>query len=156
MVILQTVFRITSKCLFLIGLLVLFDAPPGNAISAEFGRCLSEKGATFYGASWCPKCRAQRQALGRAMSYVDYVECSVGGDREAQRSVCDAAGIEGYPTWVFGDGSRASGRASLEFLADKTGCPLSGSRAEKGAERTDANGERRRNVGGALIIDVPE
>jgi len=44
-----------------------------------FGHCLREKGATFYGASWCPHCRNQRATLGDAMSSVKYVECSVDG-----------------------------------------------------------------------------
>ncbi len=88
-----------------------------------FGRCLKSKGATLYGASWCPHCRAQRDTLGDAMDSVRYVECAVDGSRE-QAAACRNAKVNGYPTWTFGDGSRASGEQSLEELAAKTGCTL--------------------------------
>jgi hypothetical protein len=89
----------------------------------SFGRCLNSKGAVFYGASWCPHCHAQRAALGDAIDYVRYVECAVDGTRESTPA-CRAAKIDGYPTWTFADGSRASGEQSLAALAAKTNCPL--------------------------------
>ena len=95
----------------------------GAATLATFGRCLKGKGAVFYGASWCPHCRAQREALGEAMDYVKYVECAVDGTRETAPA-CRAASIDGYPTWKFGDGSHESGEQSLAELAAKTGCTL--------------------------------
>jgi glutaredoxin len=91
---------------------------------AGFGRCLKSKGATFYGASWCPHCRAQRQTLGDAMDYVRYVECSIDGDRKETTAACDRVDVKSYPTWIFADGSRARGEQSLEKLAEKTGCEL--------------------------------
>jgi predicted DsbA family dithiol-disulfide isomerase len=51
------------------------------------------------------------------------VECSADGGREKTQE-CQAAGITGYPTWVFADGSRVPGRLSLETLAAHSGCPL--------------------------------
>jgi hypothetical protein len=90
------------------------------------------------------------------MSRVRYVECSIGGKRGAQRSVCDEAAVEAYPTWVFADGSRAAGSLSVAILAAKTGCKPPGAGAPENVERTDADGLRHRKVGGALIIDVPE
>jgi hypothetical protein len=95
----------------------------GAGTMAGFGRCLKSKGATFYGASWCPHCRAQSATLGDALDYVKYVECSVDGGRE-QTAQCEKAKIDGYPTWTFGDGSRVSGEQSLAALAEKTGCEL--------------------------------
>lgn len=104
--------------------LVLWSAHPAAATTLQgFGRCLKSRGATFYGASWCPHCHAQRAALGDAMDYVPYVECSVDGTQETTPA-CRAAKIDGYPTWTFGDGSRVSGEQSLERLAAKTGCDL--------------------------------
>jgi hypothetical protein len=94
----------------------------GAVTLANFGRCLKSKGATFYGASWCPHCRAQREALGDAMNYVPYVECSVDGGRGESTAACEKADVHGYPTWTFADGSRASGEQSLAELAEKTGC----------------------------------
>ena len=114
----------TSRCCF--SLLVLawmlaVTTPAAAATFEAFGRCLKSHGAIFYGASWCPHCRAQRQALGDAMDYVPYVECSADGTHETTPK-CRAAKIDGYPTWTFADGSRVSGEQSLERLAAKTGC----------------------------------
>jgi hypothetical protein len=89
-----------------------------------FGRCLRSSGATFYGTSWCPHCRAQIQVLGEAMRHVKYVDCSVAGEPRKTTSTCKAARIEGYPTWTFADGSRAGGELTLQSLARRTGCTL--------------------------------
>jgi glutaredoxin len=107
-----------------IGLVLASAADVGAVTLTAFGRCLKSKGATFYGTSWCPHCRAQRETLGEAMDYVRYVECSVDGTRGETTAACRKAEIESYPTWTFGDGSRAGGEQSLEELADKTGCTL--------------------------------
>jgi hypothetical protein len=114
-------------------LIALAGSTPAIAGSAEFGRCLTQRGAVFYGTSWCPHCRAQRRILGASMSYVRYVECSVRGDHEAQAPACTRAGIRAYPTWVFGDGSRAEGEQSLASLAARTGCELPGAATSEGA-----------------------
>jgi hypothetical protein len=104
--------------------LVVVTASTSSAVTLSgFGRCLKSKGATFYGTSWCPHCRAQRETLGDAMTYVRYVECSVDGTRETT-SECRKAKIDGYPTWTFADGSQESGAQSLAELAAKTGCTL--------------------------------
>jgi hypothetical protein len=44
------------------------------------------------------------------------------GDRSCEPQA--EAGVHGYPTWVFPDGSQASGRQSIETLAARSGCPL--------------------------------
>lgn len=87
-----------------------------------FAQCLSEKGAKFYGAYWCPHCQAQKALFGRSKDKLPYVECAAEG--KAQADECATAGIEGYPTWIFADGSRESGEQTLEKLAQKTGCLL--------------------------------
>jgi hypothetical protein len=99
-----------------------------------FAHCLGRQRATLYGTSWCPHCAAQRALFGRAMRWVPYVECSVDGT-QALRPEC--AGITGFPTWTFRDGSQIAGRVSLERLAEKTGCAL---------------GEPARRP---LVVDVP-
>ncbi len=114
--------RYVGWALAAVALAVTTDA--GAVTLAGFGRCLKSKGATFYGASWCPHCRAQREALGDAMTYVPYVECSVDGGRGKPSAACEQADVHGYPTWTFADGSRASGEQSLAELAAKTGCDL--------------------------------
>ncbi len=44
--------------------------------------------------------------------------------------VCQDAGIEGYPTWVFSDGTRLSGDRELSELAEVAGCPWGGEDVE--------------------------
>lgn len=100
-------------------------APPAAASEmTDFGRCLTSVGAIFYGASWCPHCKVQKETLGEAMSGVHYVECAVAGKREENAKACEEAKVDSYPTWIFGDGSRLGGAQSLETLAAKTGCSL--------------------------------
>ncbi len=126
--------------------------PASAATFGEFGRCLTEKGAVFYGTSWCPVCEAQKQTLGEALPGVRYVECSIGGERGRTAGQCTAAGVTAYPTWVFGDGSRASGAMSLSALARKTGCenPSTGGRymGERPAVQKTPKGPK--------IIEVPQ
>jgi thiol-disulfide isomerase/thioredoxin len=110
--------------LALIALVLVGTTDAGAVTMASFGRCLKSKGATFYGTSWCPHCRSQRETLGDAMDSVRYVECSVDGKRGETAPACRKAKVDGYPTWTFGDGSRAGGAQSLAELAEKTGCDL--------------------------------
>jgi hypothetical protein len=86
-----------------------------------FARCLARRRATFYGTVWCPHCDAQRALFGRSFRWVRYVECSIDGT-QALRPEC--AGVSGFPTWTFRDGSQVAGRMTLEGLSRKTGCSL--------------------------------
>ncbi len=88
-----------------------------------FTSCLKEKGAVFYGAFWCSHCQSQKRLFGNAERLLPYVECST-PDGQTQLQICVDKGIEGYPTWIFADGSRQSGEISLEELAKKTSCVL--------------------------------
>jgi len=116
--------RIASLlCGLAITITIAVASPAGARSLATFGMCLAREGAIFYGASWCPQCRAQQEQLGSASRYVHYVECSADGGRE-KTSECEEAGITAYPTWMFADGSRKSGRLSVEALAERTGCSL--------------------------------
>lgn len=88
-----------------------------------FAQCLTESGAKFYGAFWCPHCNQQKALFGRSHRELPYVECST-PDRNNQTEICMEENIESYPTWKFADGSISSGVTSLEVLASKTGCEL--------------------------------
>src|SRR3989339_330316 len=57
-----------------------------------------------------------------AFENVNYIECSTAS--RTMNQTCRDAGIEGYPAWEFGDGSRASGEQSLTSLSDASGCAL--------------------------------
>lgn len=97
------------------------DQSNGQDLSA-FAKCIANSGAKMYGASWCQHCQNQKQAFGAAaQSSIPYVECAEGN---GQTQVCTDAGIQGYPTWVFGDGTRLEGEASLQQLSSRTGCAL--------------------------------
>jgi len=88
-----------------------------------FATCLKDKGATFYGAFWCPHCQNQKALFGRSERLLPYVECST-PDGQSSTQICIDRGVKSYPTWEFKDGSRLTGEIPLEDLASKTGCVL--------------------------------
>jgi hypothetical protein len=88
-----------------------------------FAQCLKDKGALFYGAFWCPHCQNQKKMFGTSERLLPYVECSTDNGK-GQLPVCSEKKIEGYPTWIFADGTRQSGELDLVVLAQKTGCEL--------------------------------
>jgi thiol-disulfide isomerase/thioredoxin len=88
-----------------------------------FAQCLSDKGAKFYGAFWCPHCQEQKKDFGKSAKLLPYIECSAPNGKD-QLQVCTDAGVTGYPTWMFADGSKETGRVALAKLAEKTGCTL--------------------------------
>lgn len=91
----------------------------------QFAMCLAEKGVTMYGTDWCAYCKNEKKAFGDSFQYVPYVECT----RDPGK--CLAAGIQGYPTWIFpasqdngSDGWRREGEMGLQKLSQESGCPL--------------------------------
>ncbi|MPZ75658.1 MAG: Vitamin K epoxide reductase [Deltaproteobacteria bacterium] len=72
--------------------------------------------AKFYGASWCPHCIEQKELFGATSRRVPYIECSPGGPRAPQATVCSEANIKSYPTWII-NGERYTGTQSLDSLA---------------------------------------
>ena len=103
----------------LIGLLVMQAKKPGKYDT--LAQCVADSGAKFYGAFWCPHCQAQKAMFGKSAKLLPYIECSE-PDGSGQLQVCIDEKIEGYPTWVFADGTRESGEHTLEELAAKTSC----------------------------------
>ncbi len=83
----------------------------------SFAQCLTMNGATMYGTEWCPHCQAQKKLFGSSFEYVHYVDC------DKNMNTCVAAGVEGYPTWVVGNESKA-GTQSMYTLSQLTGCDL--------------------------------
>ena len=101
------------------------DEPDSNLPGKydTFAQCLTDKGATFYGAFWCPHCQAQKKLFGKSSKLLNYVECST-ADGASQTQICIDKNIDGYPTWEFADGERLNGEITLEQLAEKTSCVL--------------------------------
>ncbi|MFI5205343.1 MAG: hypothetical protein ACHQVK_00215, partial [Candidatus Paceibacterales bacterium] len=75
-------------------------APAAGANLDDFAKCIKASGATFYGAFWCPHCKAQKDLFGSSVQYLPYVECST-PDGNSQLPVCTNAGVTVYPTWQF-------------------------------------------------------
>lgn len=101
----------------------------------EFAQCLGQKGATFYGAFWCPHCAEQKALFGSSKKFLPYVECST-ADGKGQLQACKDKGVSGYPTWEFAGGERLSGVVSLQTLAEKTGCALPSAESQPAAPAT--------------------
>ena len=82
---------------------------------------LSQTGARFYGAYWCPHCQQQKAMFGPAADRLPYVECSPhGGPGTPQATDCLTAEIKSYPTWRIRDNTY--GRVlSLKELAALSG-----------------------------------
>ncbi len=91
----------------------------------SFAQCLTTQGVKMYGAWWCPHCQNQKKLFDGSFDKVTYIECSAPGSK-AMNQQCRDAGIEGFPTWEFVDGSRLSGERSLDELAKKSQCELPG------------------------------
>lgn len=81
-------------------------------------KCLTEKGAVMYGASWCSHCAEQKALFGSSFQYVTYVECAEG---DGQAQVCKDAGVTAYPAWKI-DGQLSYGTKPLAELARLAGC----------------------------------
>ncbi len=96
-------------------------APPGSAYAAGLARHLAQSGAVFYGAYWCPHCRDQKALFGSAAALLPYVECDPRGTH-AQAALCQARGINAYPTWEF-HGQLVEGVLTLDNLARRSGYP---------------------------------
>lgn len=113
----------------LVTLLVVQAKKPGKYDGVA--QCISDSGATFYGAFWCSHCQATKAMFGKAANKLPYVECSQPNGK-GQLQVCTDANIEGYPTWVFADGTRLSGERTMDELATKTNCsaPLDAANAQ--------------------------
>ena len=89
----------------------------------EFAKCVTKSGMSLYGTYWCPHCQNMKKSFGNSLKYINYIECD---DKHPKGNAekCRQDGIEGYPTFIFGDGMRLSGEMSLELIADKTKCKL--------------------------------
>ena len=98
---------------------MFFSKPTGQLTGKDaFAQCITEKGATFYGAEWCGYCDRQKALLGNSMQYINYVECPQNQD------LCNRMGVQAYPTWII-NGQKYTGVKTLQELAQLTGCSLS-------------------------------
>ncbi len=108
--------------LFLITLLLFLTGCDKPNLDS-FAKCVSESGMTIYGTYWCPHCQNVKKSFGSSIEYINNIECDENGPN-GQPEKCIEAGIEGYPSFVFGDGMKIAGEMTLQNIADKTGCEL--------------------------------
>ena len=114
--------------LLFVGVVWLIRAPGKVSKYDDFAKCIKDKGATFYGAFWCPHCQAQKARFGTASKYLPYVECST-PDGQSQTPFCKDKGIQTYPTWYFASSTSSNpdivtGEMELVDLALRTSCTL--------------------------------
>ena len=98
-------------------------AGPEDPMTRALAEHLTEEGAVFYGASWCPHCQEQKRLFGASASRLPYIECSPAGHNAPQSPSCNRAGVRSYPTWVINGRVIAGEVLSLAQLADATGFP---------------------------------
>lgn len=111
-----------------VALLMQFDADgifDGSDISADpylrdLAEYLTQRGAKFYGASWCHHCQDQKELFGGAARYLPYVECSPHGPKAPRATTCEVEDIKNYPTWSI-DGRRMESVLTAESLARLSG-----------------------------------
>jgi uncharacterized membrane protein/glutaredoxin len=86
----------------------------------QLARHLTKIGAKEYKAWWCPHCHEQKQMFGKeAYKELTEIECDPNG-KNARPDLCQAAGIQGYPTWEI-NGKLLSGAKFPDELAQLSG-----------------------------------
>ncbi|MBI3671302.1 hypothetical protein HY249_00710 [Candidatus Azambacteria bacterium] len=122
---LEKIISIVVVILVLVGIGFFFynkSKQPGE--HDQVAQCLAEKGVVMYGAWWCPHCKAQKEEFGKSFKYIKYVECALPGNQKGQTQECNDAGVKGYPTWKFPDGTVFEGEQSIKKLAETAKCEI--------------------------------
>ncbi|KAL7500617.1 hypothetical protein ACHAWT_011249 [Skeletonema menzelii] len=89
--------------------------------AVELAKYLQSTKAVMFGAFWCPHCQRQKELFGKeAWKYITYVECSPKGYK-SQYATCLSNGIDGYPSWKFGNGKSQGGEMELNDIAQTSG-----------------------------------
>jgi hypothetical protein len=81
--------------------------------------CLTLKGYTLYGTSWCPHCQNQEKILGAGFKQINYIECD---GNTWEQTVCAEADIGPIPAWQDRRGKETVGVQELKDLAELSGC----------------------------------
>lgn len=121
--------KISSTSTILIAVLVVLGGLIGAAVWQnirptgldDFAKCLTENGATMYGAWWCPHCQEQKADFGPSFKFVNEIECGAG---RGQFNTAACPDITSTPTWTDSSGKSYAGRQALSELATIYGCQL--------------------------------
>ena len=100
----------------------LFDpaAGPEDPYLRGLAIHLSDRGAHFYGAYWCPHCIEQKAMFEASADRLPYVECTPDGRNGAVSLACREAEVVDYPTWIIGK-RRLAGAITPKELARVSG-----------------------------------
>ncbi len=100
----------------------VFDsaAGPENPQLRALAIHLSDTGAKFFGAHWCPRCQEQKAVFEASAERLPYVECSSAGRGSAMTKPCLEEKIKSFPTWVIGE-KRLTGLKTPRALASASG-----------------------------------
>ena len=79
-----------------------------------FAQCITDSGAKFYGAFWCPHCQNEKRLFGSAEKLLPYIECST-PDGQGQLSVQTyfTAGEKEVRAWTVRIGATAPQAAGV-------------------------------------------
>lgn len=95
-----------------------------QATLEELAKCLSQKGAKFYGTDWCSYCQKQKEVFGEAAQYLPYIECDSNKGTPEELALCQKDNVGGIPDWRFPNGEQRTGVVQPEELAELSGCQL--------------------------------
>ena len=80
-----------------VALVAWYKLTPGKY--DQLATCLKNDGVKFYGAYWCPHCKATKGEFGKSARKLPYIECA--NPDQSQTQICIDAKIVSYPTWEF-------------------------------------------------------
>lgn len=92
--------------------------PQTNSTMADFGKCLTQKTMVMYSQEGCSSCTQQKKLLADAYQYVTVINCS------ANPKPCMDIGLKTTPSWAKNNKLVIPGYATLDYLAQVSGCQL--------------------------------
>lgn len=103
---------------FVVIILVSFSIVNANTPGHydKFAKCLTEKDAVIYGASWCKYTDAQKAMFGKSFKHLDYIDYSEFPERELGK-------IKKTPTWII-NGKAYENVLSFDRLSQLSGCKI--------------------------------
>lgn len=107
------IISIVSALLVLAGISIGVSFANSNKAGPvdDFAKCLKEKGAIMYGASFCQYSHAQKGMFGNSFKYVDY------------RDFSEDSNVKKTPTWII-NGMYYQNVQTFDRLSALTGCSL--------------------------------
>ncbi len=94
----------------------------GTVDLAALAQALSDSGARFFGAGWCPFCTEQKELFEDGGKLLPFEEVT-----NPNRTLNDLGmefEVTTFPTWLFEDGTRLEGLQSLQLLAAAAGVEM--------------------------------